>query len=134
MKTLINQVRTLTVVGVVLGLASIAGVANAQQSLISQAIAPASTASSQSGSPSLEAAFGTSSQPAGQYESPTLNTLGNSLNQMEVGNAYAIAKPAPKPVAEVETKTASAVPGFDILSIFAGTMTVGMLFVRQRKR
>ena len=134
MKTLINQVRTLTVVGIVLGLASISGIAGAQSSLISQAIAPDSTASSQSGSPSLDTAFGGSSQSAGQDESPTLSTLGNSLNQVDAGNAYAIAKPAAKPAVAAETKTASAVPGFDILSIFAGTMTVGMLFVRQRKR
>ena len=133
MKTLINQVRTLTVVGIVLGLASISGIAGAQSSLISQAIAPDSTASSQSGSPSL-AAFGGSSQSAGQDESPTLSTLGNSLNQVDAGNAYAITKPVAKPAVAAETKTASAVPGFDILSIFAGTMTVGMLFVRQRKR
>jgi hypothetical protein len=131
MKTLIN-LRSLVLAGTVFASISIAGAASAQQSLISQAIAPVITASSQSGSPSLEALG--SSQSAGQDESPTLSTLGNSLNQVEAGNAYAIAKPAAKPAAEVETKTASAVPGFDILSIFAGTMTVGMLFVRQRKR
>jgi hypothetical protein len=126
MKTLINQIRTLTVVGIVFAGASIA--ANAQSSLVSQVIAPSSSMDSQTGSSTLETTFG-GSQSAAQSDSPTLSSLSSSFNKVEPGLSY----DAPKATDQGEPKTA-AVPGFDILSIFAGTATVGMLFVRQRKR
>jgi S-formylglutathione hydrolase FrmB len=134
MKTLIHQVRTLTVVGIVLAAASISGVANAQSSLINQAISPDSSSamSSQTGSRVLETTFG-GSQSVAQDDSPMLSSLSSSLNKVDAGSAYAVPVAAPKAPAEVGTKTAT-VPGFDILSIFAGTMTVGMLFVRQRRK